>query len=88
MYFVVDFRKLGTTFCVNFEQQRCKILVYMYTVGSSDSWKMPSASNWRRRKVLTLQGHVLATLVSQTTYFLRLFLQHQGVIIKSCYYCI
>ena len=28
MYLVVGLYKLGTTYCVNFEQQRCKITVY------------------------------------------------------------
>ena len=28
MYLVVGLCKLGTTYCVNFEQQRCKISVY------------------------------------------------------------
>ena len=52
---------------LNFEPQRCKIS--MYTAASA-LWlfrKMASTLNWRRRKVLALHGHVLATLISQTT---------------------
>ena len=65
MYLVVGLCKLRTTFCVNFEQQRCKTSV-------ATVWKMPSTSNFRRRKLLILHGHVLMTLVSQTTCCLTL----------------
>ena len=48
---------------------------------------MPSAWNLRITKPLTLHGHLLATLVSQTTILLRLILLHQGGIVKSSFYC-
>ena len=40
MYLVLSLCKLGTTFCVNFEQQRCKILVY---TAASCNCSMPSS---------------------------------------------
>ena len=68
MYLVVGLCKFGTTFCVNFEPQRCAYsCMCVATV-----WKMASTSNSRRTKVLTLHGHVLATVVSKTTGCLEL----------------
>ena len=69
MYLVVSLCKLGTTFCVNFEQESCKISVCVYTAASA-LWLFTLSS--RKRKVLTLHPHVLATLISQTTCLLRL----------------
>ena len=48
------------------------IVEYTCTTFCATVWKFPSTSNLRRRKVLTLHGHALATLVSQTTCCLRL----------------
>ena len=55
MYLVVGLCKLGTTFHVNFEQQ-----------------KNAFHFEFEEKKVLTLHGHALATLISQTTCCLRL----------------
>ena len=37
--------------------------------------------------MLTLHGHVIATLVSKTTCCLRLIFLHQGVVLNSRFYC-
>ena len=82
--YLVGLCKTGPTFCVNIEQQRCKILVYT-AASALRLLENASGSNSRRRKALTLHEHVLLTLVSQTTCLLRLFLAAPGV--KSSFYC-
>ena len=49
--------------------------------------KLPSTSNLSRRKVLTLHGHILATLVSQTTCYLRLVFAAPRGDLESSFYC-
>ena len=70
MYLFVGLCKLGTKFCANFEPQRLNYqCIQQQVIISVYSCKYENGFHFEleEKKVLTLHGHLLATLVSQTT---------------------
>ena len=84
MYLVIGLCKLGTTFCVNFESQRCNISVYTAVSALWLFGKWLPLWIWEENCWFCMS--VLATLVSQITCCLTLGLLHQVVVLKSIFY--
>ena len=73
MYLVAGLCKLGTSFCAYFNSKDVRnqcIQLQVHCDCSENAFHFKK--KLRIRKVLTLHGNVLVTLVSQTTFCLRL----------------
>ena len=84
MYIVVGLCKLGTTFCVNFEQLRCKISVYT-TASALRLLENAFHFESEEKKSVDLAWACLSDprFTDHLLFKTVVFLLHQGVILKA-----